>query len=174
MKKDQKQQQDEELKKLQAEFSDLQARFDGLTNQLKRAVADYQNLEKRVSEGRSELTAWVTGDLIKRMLPVLDHLEKAAEGAGEEERMSGWFKGVEMSIKQLKDLLKNEGLEEITETEQFNPVLHEAVDIRQPSPAESASGKADNSILEIARKGYTLKGKLLRPTQVVVGRLERS
>ena len=140
---------------------ELEERVAGLENQLKRAVADYQNLEKRVAEGRSELNAWGTSELICRLLPVLDHLEKAVEGAGETEKQSGWFQGVEMSIKQFKDVLKNEGLEEIESDGQFDPSLHEAIDIRE--------GEND-MVLEIGQKGYTLKGRVIRPTKVVVGK----
>ena len=134
-----------------------------LENQLKRAVADYQNLEKRVQEGRSELTNFVGAELIKKLLPVLDHLEKSLAGVSEKE--SGWFKGVELAVKEFKQVLQSEGLEEISCEGEFNPALHEAVDTRDGN---------DNMILEIVKKGYTLNGKVLRPTQVVVGRKEQN
>lgn len=130
-----------------------------LEAQLKRAVADYQNLEKRVSEGRSELTNFVGAELIKKLLPVLDHLEKSLAGVAEKE--SGWYKGVEMAVKEFKSVLESEGLGEIAADGQFDPSLHEAVDTRDGN---------DNMILEIVKKGYNLNGKVLRPAQVVVGR----
>lgn len=130
-----------------------------LETQLKRAVADYQNLEKRVSEGRSELTNFVGGELIKKLLPVLDHLEKSLAGVSEKE--SGWYKGVELAVKEFKQVLESEGLEEISCESAFNPALHEAVDTRDGE---------NNMILEVIRKGYNLNGKVLRPAQVVVGR----
>ncbi|EKD91325.1 MAG: GrpE protein, partial [uncultured bacterium] len=106
MNKKQKQENTEELEKLKQDFANLE-------NQLKRAVADYHNLERRVSEGRSQLTSFAANNLIVNILPVMDHLEKAVEGVSEEERNSGWFKGVEMSVKQLQQVLKDEGLEQI-------------------------------------------------------------
>ncbi|MDO8573656.1 MAG: nucleotide exchange factor GrpE [Candidatus Daviesbacteria bacterium] len=148
-------------KKQDTKLQDLEQKIIGLDNQLKRAVADYQNLEKRIAEGRSELTKWGTGELLIKILPVLDHLEKAVLGASETEKQSAWYKGVEMSIKQFKDVLKSEGLEEIAVDGEFNPALHEAVDTREGE---------DNKILEVVRRGYTLNGKILRPAQVVVGR----
>ncbi len=149
-----------------------QNRIEELENQLKRAVADYQNLEKRVQEGRSELTNFMGAELIKRMLPVLDHLEKALSGASELEKESGWFKGLELAVKELNQVLQSEGLEEISCEGEFNPALHEAVDVREPSDAEAMEGEKNNMILEIVKKGYNLNGKVLRPAQVVVGRLE--
>lgn len=134
-------------------------KIEELENQLKRAVADYQNLEKRVSEGRSELTNFVGSELIKKLLPVLDHLDKALNGVSEKE--SGWFQGVEMAVKEFKQVLQSEGLEEISCEGEFNPALHEAVDTREGQ---------DNMILEIVKKGYNLNGRVLRPAQVVVGR----
>ncbi len=132
-----------------------------LENQLKRAVADYQNLEKRISEGRSELTNYVGAELVKKFLPVLDHLNQALAGVGETEKQSGWVRGVELAVKEFEQILSHEGLEQIETDGQFDPSLHEAVDIRDGD---------DNMILETTRRGYTLNGKVLRPAQVVVGR----
>lgn len=139
-----------------------------LENQLKRAVADYHNLEKRVVEGRSELTKWGTSELLVKILPVLDHLDKALAGASEDEKKSGWFQGVELAVKELQSVLLSEGLGEIVADPAsggtgsvFDPALHEAVDTRVGE---------DNKIIEVVRKGYTLNGKVLRPAQVIVGK----
>ena len=164
----------------------LEQRVAELENQLKRAVADYRNLEQRVSEGRSELTSFVGGELIRRLLPVLDHLEIVIEHgrpvlseppAGGESKE--WFKGVELAVKEFKSVLQQEGLEEIVAdpstslgtSVQFDPSLHEAVDVREMPPSLDSSGEPkDNMILEVVRPGYKLNGKVLRPTQVVVGK----
>ncbi len=159
-------------------IEELEQKVTDLENQLKRAVADYQNLEKRVNEGRSELTQFVGAELVRRLLPVLDHLEQALSGISETERQSGWVKGVELAVKEFNFVLESEGLEEIKidpstalgTSSQFDPNLHEAVDTREPSSAEASAGKIDNSILQVVRKGYNLNGKVLRPAQVVVGR----
>lgn len=151
----------EEFDKLQAEFSSLQELSGQLEAQLKRAVADYQNLEKRISEGRSELSSWATAELIKKLLPVVDNFNKAIAGASEEEKKSGWYKGVEMGFKQLSQVLSHEGLDEIKADGLFNPETHEAIDMREGE---------DGKVLEILEKGYTLNGKILRPTKVVVGK----
>ena len=160
----------EELVKLQQELDQLRADFERANDQLKRAVADYHNLEKRIAEGRSELGRWATSELIAKVLPVVDHLEKALAGANEQERESGWLKGVEIAVKQLQQVLKEEGLDEIaidpvsehgTGGTRFDPALHEAVDTREGE---------DNHILEVVEKGYNLNGKVLRPAKVVVGR----
>ena len=139
----------------------LEQRVADLENQLKRAVADYHNLEKRVSEGRSELTSFVGAELVKRLLPVLDHLEQSLTGISDEEKQSGWAKGVELAVKEFNQVLQSEGLDQIVAEGLFDPALHEAVD--------TGEGE-DNKILKVVRKGYNLNGKVLRPAQVVVGR----
>ena len=149
----------------------LEQRVAELENQLKRAVADYRNLEQRVSEGRSELTSFVGGELIKRLLPVLDHLEQALSGISEEEKQSGWVKGVELAVKEFNQVLESEGLDQIAADGQFDPSLHEAVDVKEMPPSLDSSGEPkDNMILEVVRKGYNLNGKVIRPAQVVVGK----
>lgn len=152
--KDKKQKSDQQIQ-------ELEARVKTLEDQLKRAMADYQNLEKRIVEGRSELSNWATSELIKKLLSVLDHLEKALGGMSEGERASGWAKGVELAVNELKNVLKSEGLDQIAVDGQFDPTLHEAVDMKEGE---------DNTILEVVRIGYTLNGKVLRPAQVVVGK----
>lgn len=148
---------------------ELEEKVNQLDAQLKRAVADYHNLEKRVSEGRSELTSFVGAELVKRLLPVLDHLEHSLAGMSEEDKQSGWAKGVELAVKEFQQVLAQEGLDQIVadpstssgQGVQFDPSLHEAVDTRVGE---------DNKILEVVRKGYTLNGKVIRPAQVVVGK----
>ncbi len=141
--------------------SALEQRILDLENQLKRAVADYHNLEKRVSDGRSELTSFMGSELVKRFLPVGDHLEQALAGTSDQEKQSGWFKGVELSVKEFKSVLQSEGLDEIPADGVFDPALHEAVDTQDGE---------NNMILKVVRKGYNLNGKVLRPALVVVGR----
>lgn len=141
--------------------NELENRVTDLESQLKRAVADYHNLERRISEGRSELTTWTNAELVKKLLPVLDHLETALNGIGEEEKQSGWVRGVELAVKEFNQVLAQEGLEQIQTEGEFDPSLHEAVDTREGE---------NNIILEIIKKGYNLNGKVLRPAQVVVGR----
>lgn len=139
----------------------LEQRVVDLENQLKRAVADYRNLESRISQGRSELTSFVGAELVKKLLPVLDHLEQALAGISEEEKQSGWVKGVELAVKEFKQILQAEGLEEIQVEGEFDPSLHEAVD--------TGEGES-NKILKVVRKGFKLNGRVIRPAQVVVGR----
>ncbi|KKQ67485.1 MAG: Protein GrpE [Candidatus Daviesbacteria bacterium GW2011_GWA2_38_24] len=150
-----------EIQAVRKELEDLRAEFERVESQFKRAVADYHNLEKRVTEGRAELAKWATGQLIEKLLPMLDIFEKATKGATDEERKSGWFKGVEMGVASFKAVLKEEGLEEIKGDGKFDPNLHEAIDLRVGE---------EGKVLEVIEKGYTLNGKVLKPAKVIVGK----
>lgn len=133
----------------QKENNDLE----NLENQLKRALADYQNLEKRVSNEKSEWIKLSNKDLLLRLLPGLDSLLLAQKHTQDE--------GVKVSIKHFLDILEGEGVKKIeTEGKDFDPKLMEAV-----STKEGEDGK----VIEEVRAGYTLFDNVLRPAQVIVG-----
>lgn len=143
------------------EIKQLEERITSLEDQLKRAVADYHNLEKRVQADSSAIASYLRGELVIKLLPVLDSLDQAVAGVSGSEAESGWVKGVLMSIKQFRQALADDGLVEIPAQDNFDPNLHEALDVHEGE---------DNKILEVLQRGYTLNGKVLRPAKVVVGK----
>lgn len=142
---------------------DIEEKLQNVEDELKRAVADYRNLEKRIHEDSMVVAKSLRDQLVLRILPVLDSLDQAVVGASDSEADSGWLKGVLLSIKQLRQILSDEGLVEIPAEGMFDPDLHEAID--------TADGE-DNKILKVLQRGYTLSGKVLRPAKVVVGKQE--
>ena len=142
-------------KKLKGEESHLVSKNRELENQLKRALADYQNLERRIDEERRLLSHLSSALVIEKLLPVLDNLENAQKHLKDE--------GLEIVIKQFKDVLQSEGVSEITaEGSPFDPNLHEATEILESDK--------DGIVLKVLRKGYKINDKVLRPAQVAVGR----
>jgi len=120
-----------------------------------RAKADYINLEKRIEQEKAEWIKFSNAELILKFLPLLDSFEEALKHTKE--------KGLEHIYNQLKDILKNQGLEEIKSLgEKFNPELHEAVD--------KAEGKECGIIIEEIQKGYKLHGKIIRPSRVKISK----
>lgn len=158
-----------ELEEAKQELNGVRSEQTNLENLLKRAVADYQNLEKRVAEGRQEINSWAVTNLMRQIAQVMHYFDQAFKGVSEEEQKSNWFKGVKMANLQLAQVLQSEGLEEIKADpstglgtgSQFDPALHEAVDTREGE---------DGKILEVVEKGYKLNGKILKPAKVVVGK----
>ncbi len=138
------------------ENSSLKTRLEDLENQLKRALADYQNLEKRVTLERHEWIKSANRNVLLRLLPVLDILILADKHVENQ--------GIQLSIQQFLDALKQEGVEKIqTENKEFDPYTMECV--------ETVEGKAGNVVEEV-RAGYKLYDKILRPAQVKVGKGE--
>src|SRR3989344_1969455 len=82
-----------DFQKLQTELEEVKGISLNLDNQLRRAVADYQNLEKRVAEGRSEMNSWAVTNLLTRIAQVLHYFDQAFKGVSEQEQQSSWFKG---------------------------------------------------------------------------------
>ena len=142
-------------KKHDEKQEELNQRIEELENQAKRVLADYQNLEKRVAGERSEWIRSANRELLLRLLPVLDTLVMALKHSQDE--------SLQVSVQQFMDVLKNEGVEKIkTEGEAFNPQTMECVTTR-----EGEEGK----VLEEIRVGFTLGDKVLRPAQVIVGKV---
>ncbi len=128
--------------------------FKNLENQLKKALADYQNLEKRIAEEKSSWIKTANKDLLLRLLPGLDNLLLAEKHTQDE--------GVKLSIKHFLDALEKEGVKRIeTIGRDFNPELMEAI-----ATKDGENGK----VVEEAKAGYTLYETVLRPAQVIVGK----
>lgn len=139
---------------------DKQLQIDDLTDRLKRLMAEFENFKKRSQKERESLYNSVMSDVIETMLPIVDNLENAAAVATED---ANYKQGVELVLKQFKDVLKNKGVEEIEVLGKiFDPSLHEAVSsVQDPS-------KNDKEIVQEYRKGYKIGGKVIRHSMVVV------
>ena len=145
------------IKKPAADIQDKKAKKaqGDLEHQLKRALADYHNLERRIDEERRLLSHLSSALVIEKLLPVLDNLENAQKHLKDE--------GLSIVIKQFGDVLESEGVSEITaEGSPFDPNFHEAVEILESDK--------DGIVLKVLAKGYKINDKVLRPAQVAVGR----
>ena len=143
---------------------ELRQKLEQFDNNYKRALADYQNLQKRVSDERRDLIFSANKDLLLRILSVLDTLILANQHDASE--------GLKVAIKQFEDVLKSEGVTKIeTQGAEFNPHLMEAVAVVEGDPS-TGSGQGENKVLEEMRSGFMLNDKVLRPAQVKVGKGE--
>lgn len=130
---------------------------ENLENQLKRAVADYQNLEKRMDSERSEWISSGNKSLILKLLPVLDALFLAQEHIKDE--------GLSLSIRKFLEILKEEGAGRIeTGGEDFDPNKMECVSVQEGE---------ENKVISEIRPGFVLNGQTLRPAQVIVGSVKK-
>ncbi|HEX8773059.1 MAG TPA: nucleotide exchange factor GrpE [Pyrinomonadaceae bacterium] len=150
-----------ELKRVEAERADL-------LDQLARRQADFENYRKRVERDRTDMYNRMVGDVVSKLLPVLDNLRRAldteaSQQAGESKEFRHFLQGVELIYKQLSDVLESLGLQPVAALgERFDPHVHEAVLTEHTEEYEP-----DTVIQELVR-GYRLGEKLLRPAIVKV------
>ncbi len=124
-----------------------------------RLMADFQNYKKRVEKEKQSLYSYANEKIITELLAVMDNFERALSHDGDE----GIKEGMEMIFKQMADVLEKSGLAEIEAMGQdFDPNVHNAVMTEEPGEFES--GKVSG----VMQKGYTLNGKVIRPSMVKV------
>ncbi len=151
----------QDLARLEKTLEEERRRNEEYLTSLRYLQADFENYRKRVDREIRELEEFSTLGLVRRLIPVLDDLDLAVATAGKAED-KGILEGVKMVQKNLNSALESEGLQRIKAVgEPFNPSTHEAVD--------KVQGKdACDMVVEEMRKGYTFKGKVVRPSAVKV------
>lgn len=129
-------------------------------DRLKRLMAEFENFKKRSSKERENLYNSLLADVVSSLLPIIDNLEKAVEVKTDDENFK---QGIEMVLKQFKDVLASNGVTEIEALgKTFDPELHEAI----TSVVDENLGVQE--IKEEYRKGYMIGTKVIRHSLVVV------
>lgn len=127
-----------------------------MKNQLARALADYQNLEKRVASEKEVWVKYAGAEILSGFLPVLDTLKLALKSSPEESKQ-----GLALSIKQFENVLADLGVAPVVAVGRlFDPATMECT--------ETVVGEPENQVAEEATSGYLYHGRLLRPAQVKV------
>jgi molecular chaperone GrpE len=149
----------ESLKQKVAEAEDKSAvNLDGW----QRSVAEFQNYKKRMERDREAEKAYMMSDLIKKVLPVLDDLERALLNRPEQD---AWASGIELITRKLQFILEAEGLERIEAAgAAFDPNFHEAISY------EAVEGVESGHIIAIVQNGYMLGDRVVRPALVRVAK----
>lgn len=144
----------EEIEALKSEIEKLKKEVEENKNNWKRALADYQNLEKRKQQEQKELYGYLTTKIFRKVIPILDLLETA----------QGHLKdsGLELVLKQFKDILEQEGIKKIEAVGiKFDPATMECVEVVQ--------GQKKDQVVGELRAGYLFGNELLRAALVKVG-----
>jgi len=135
-------------------------------DRLLRLMADFENYKRRTRQEMENFYKYSSEQIIRALLPVLDNFERAlaAEGGS----LESYKSGIEMIYRQLMEVLAGEGLAPVEAAgEPFDPARHEAV------LQEETAGYEDNTVIEVLRRGYYLKDKVIRPAMVKVARAPR-
>ena len=130
-----------------------------LREALLRTRAEMDNLQKRSERELDKARKFATESLLKDLVPVIDSLDQGMESG------DGDHQGMTLTRKLLLDTLTRHGLEMIDPAGQpFDPQWHEAMSM-QPSEEH-----APDTVLMVLQKGYSLKGRVVRPARVIVSR----
>jgi len=133
-----------------------------------RALADSENVKKRLLRETEELKKYAGESILADLLPILDNLDLAlAHTDNLSAECKNFVVGVDMTRKIFLDAVKNHGLEAVQAGvgTEFDPEIHEAV-----GTVEEAS-LANNQVAQVVQNGYRLKGRLLRPAKVMVNKV---
>ena len=134
--------------------------YDELDDRYKRILAEFENFKKRSAKEREGLYNSILADVIEVILPVVDNLENALKVETKDE---DYKQGIELVLKQFKDVLTARGVVEIEAVgKTFDPELHEAVSSVQDET------KGEKEIVQEYRKGYMIGNKVIRHSMVIV------
>ena len=150
----------DEIIEIKKQNETLKIRLDETDDRLKRVAAEFDNYKKRTTKEKEGMYDSLLGDVVLKFLPVIDNLEKAVSS---ETQDASYKQGIELVLKQFKDVLTAIGVKEIeTIGKTFNPEFHEAVSLVQDE------NLGEKEIKEEYRKGYTIGDKVIRHSMVVV------
>lgn len=130
-----------------------------------RALAEMENFKKRLQREHDEQIQYATEKVLSDLLPALDSLDLAIRYGSREDACKDMLTGVSMTRKLLLDSLKPHGFTPVGEVgDPFDPEIHEAIAYEDRDDLEA------NCVSSLMQRGYTLKGRLLRPAKVSISR----
>ncbi len=139
------------------EIEELKKQVEDLTNNWKRAVADYQNMEKRVEREREDLAKFFNLQLVSKLTSVLENLNLAARHLNDG--------GLDITAKELKNIISEQGVSEIEVKvgDNFDPNFQECVEL--------VNGEEDQKVVAVIASGYIIGDRVIRPAKVKVSKL---
>ncbi len=131
-------------------------------------LADFENYKKRKDKELDEFKKYASEGIILKQLESMDILSMAIESAKSNHDIDSLLEGLNMLQKSMNNNLEQEGLVEIeTENVMYDPYQHHAVQsVNNPE-------KEDDEIIQVFKKGYKLKNKIIRPAMVVINKKEK-
>ena len=152
---------EEDAESLKRIILDEKEKADKYLANWQRAEADFSNYKKRVEQEKNETTAFANREVLRSLLPILDDLERAFDSLPPKLANAAWIEGIKLIHRKFQASIESFGVTEVEALgKPFDPNLHEAV--------AHVEGK-EGIVVEVIRKGYKLKDKLIRPSMVSVG-----
>lgn len=152
----------DELEALQKQLEEAQARAAENLDGWQRAQAEFINYKNRIQRDHEQDYASMKGDIIKKVLPVLDDMERALANLPHG-NANPWASGLELIARKFQNILEAEGLKRIEAKGQpFDPNFHEAISSEPSEDVESGH------VIEVVQNGYMIGERVIRPAMVRV------
>lgn len=150
------------LKKREADIKNLKKENEGLLDKYLRAVAEMENLRKRLDREKQDYYQYALSEFLREILSALDNFERAFKTKDQTDGKS-FQEGIDLIYKQFSDIIRKRGVAPIDAVQKkFDPNLHQAVLTEESDQVE------EPLVGEELQKGYTLGDRLLRPSLVKV------
>ena len=148
---------------LASELASAKAKAEENYNKFLYAMADFENYKKRVERQFAEISMAGKKSVLKKILPVLDNLERALAYKTDPEGLAG---GLAATMRGFESVLESEGVKAVSlKGSPFDPRLAEAIGTQK-----APDGTSENTVLEEAQKAYVMGEDVLRPGQVIVAK----
>ncbi len=156
---------DNEKENLSVE-EELEIKLKEANDKFLRLYSDFENFRKRTQKEKLDLYKTAGEEIITALLPILDDFERANKAIEDAKDIKSVKEGIKLVHEKLLNVLKQKGLEAAKSAvgEPFNVEFHEAI-TQVPAPSKKQIGK----VIDEVEKGYSLNGKVIRYTKVVVG-----
>jgi molecular chaperone GrpE len=149
-----------EVDDLKKKLAEAEAKASGYKDSWLRSQAEFQNYRKRLDRDNEMMYTSMKGDIIKKVLPVLDDLERALQNRPAED---AWANGIELVARKFQNILESEGVKKIEALgAEFDPNFHEAIS------HEPADGAKSGHVIGVVQNGYMIGDRVIRPAMVRV------
>ncbi len=149
-----------EIEALKSQLAEMKTKLAESQDGWQRSLADFQNYKKRVDRDNEMLRVSMKGDLFKKVLPVLDDLERAMQNRPAD---NSWANGIELIIRKYQNILDSEGVKRIdAKGAAFDPTFHEAISHEPSTEVESGH------VIDVVQNGYMIGERVIRPALVRV------
>lgn len=143
----------------------LEAEVAELKDKYLRLYSEFDNYRKRVIKEKSDIKILATGDVLSKLLEVVDDFDRTQKAIEHTEDIAVIKEGMILIFSKLAKVLENQGLKPMqTIGNNFDPDFHESI-ASIPAPDDDSKGK----VLDEVQKGYFLHDKPIRFAKVVIG-----
>ena len=149
-----------EVESLKQRLEEIETKLAETVDGWQRTQADFQNYKKRIERDNEMMFATMKGDIVRKILPVLDDLERAMQNRPADD---AWASGIDLIVRKFQTVLDADGMKRIeAEGAEFNPAFHEAIS------HEEVEGVASGHVIAVVQNGYMLGERVIRPALVRV------